>query len=381
MDKPTVYDVLVVYTDGVATSASTSSKVDSHPFSLTSKFAEYNDCYAYLFKVSSDNNIDIAFTTSGDMTPDGNFKSHWVLRKNKWIKKNELCSAPLIFDKFSPVNKRQSNYHKVLFSNINIKTFNSLGIISLFSDKQETYNRLSKFAIPTVTLKNDSLSSIKKAVTELEKLVKDHPGKDDFSNKIVIKDRYGAGGNFIFKTKNKKRKKFIRETVGKHKEVSFVLQPFTDFETGYMNEDRSGFVDVRIIFIGSKIIQCYLRTAAENDFRCNQHQGGSVEYINSLDIPVKIKKMADEIIGVLKDEDSLFALDFILSNQGNVYLMEGNSHPGVIWSMLDENDEKNTKELIHEIVGEFQRRIVTLPSLDFSSRIKLNSGINPTMTV
>lgn len=362
MKNTTVYDVLVVYTDGVATSASSKKTADTKPFSPESLRADYNDCYAYFLNHCRKNNIKAAFTTSKDLSKDGLFNTHWTYSRNKWKKVTSPCYAPLIFDKFSPINKKQRDRRISLFSNLGIEPFNSHEIFSLFFDKQKTYDVLNKFTIPTVTVKNNTGNSINKAVLELQKLVDLHPGRDDFSRKIVVKDRFGAGGNNIFCTKLKKRRGHIQDIIDNNHGVSFILQPFTEFEQGYGFKKRSGFVDIRVIYLGKKIIQAYVRTAAKDDFRCNMHQGGNVEYITKRDIPKRIINMADEVVEQLDDENSLIALDFIVSNNGNPYLMEGNSGPGLNWSLTIKQDEKYTKKLIREIVRMLALRIT--PTLD-----------------
>lgn len=275
-----------------------------------------------------------------------------------------LC--PLIFDKFSPINDIQEKRHSELFGIDGIEPFNSVRISRLFSDKQKTHDILSKFSIPTVTLKNDSENSIRKAVDALAVLVDKHPDSKDFSKRIVVKDRFGAGGNNIFCTEKDNRKSLIKKILSNNKEISFVLQPFAKFKSGYIDNNHSGFVDIRLIYLGQKLIQSYIRTSAEGDFRCNAHQGGDVKYIEESEIPIGIKNMAVEILKVIKSRKSLLALDFIVSNNGNIYLMEGNSHPGVTWDSLIEGDMENTKRLILAIIDELDERSNTNKEVIFA---------------
>lgn len=369
MNKPTVYDVLVVYTDGVATSASSKNPSDSKPFSKRSMRVDYNDCYAYFLDSCHKNGITAAFTTSKDLTENGFFSTHWVFEKNAWKKKKNPCFANLIFDKFSPINNKQKQRRTDLFANIGIEPFNPHTVFSLFFDKQKTYNVLGQYSIPTVALKNSSKKEIDGAIFELQKLIDSHPTGTDFSRKIVMKDRYGAGGNNIFCTDITERSMHIQDIMTTNNKVDFILQPFTKFKEGYVFKNIVGFVDVRVIYLGTKIIQAYIRTAAEDDFRCNMHQGGSVEYIPVKDIPRRIIRMAKKILKQIDGENSLVALDFIISNNGNPYLMEGNSGPGLNWSLTIKEDEKNTKKLIREIVKEIDRRTnkaseLTVPCYD-----------------
>jgi len=357
MKKPAVFDVLVVYTDGVATSASSENPLDTMPFSARSKHADYNDCYGYLLKICKKNKLKAGFTTTKDITESGYFNTHWLFKRDKWVKVKSACYAPLIFDKFSPINQKQRNLRISLFSHIAIKPFNANKISSIFFDKQKTYDALNKFTIPTVTLKNKSVRAISIAISELQEMIDKHPRKNDFSKKIVIKDRFGAGGNNIYCTKLNQRKEDIQKIAKDNGKVSFILQPFAEFEDAYGFKSNTGFNDTRVIYLGKKIIQAYIRTSAKDDFRCNTHQGGNIKYISKKEIPFKIKQMAKEILSVLDDNNSLFALDFIISNNGNPYLMEGNTGPGLNWSLSLNGDEKNTKKLIRKIVKELYSRV------------------------
>jgi hypothetical protein len=50
----------------------------------------------------------------------------------------------------------------------------------------------------------------------------------------------------------------------------------------------------------------------------------------------------------------LYTLDFIKSNNGNLYLVEGNSKLGIDWNHKNKINETKTKELINLIVNEFK---------------------------
>ena len=137
-----------------------------------------------------------------------------------------------------------------------------------------------------------------------------------------------------------------------------MLQPFVKFNKGYLEHNKlDRFVDIRIIFMGQKIIQTYIRTAAGDDFRCNEHLGGSLKYINISQIPKKVLQMSKKIAHSLSKNSSLYALDFIVSNHGNVYLMEGNTGPGLDWNLTLKKNALEGKRLIAEIVKELSSRI------------------------
>lgn len=357
MKNITFFDVLVVYNHHIATSASLTGPSADFPFLITSKRANYNDSYAYFLEMCAKNNLRAAFTTSGDLTNEGNFKSYWLFQNKKWIKVNKPCFSELIFDKFSPVSEEQRKRRAILFSDSKVKSFNSSKLLWLFFDKQKTYERLKSFAIPTVPIENNRQESVDKAVDILKALLRLHPNKNDFSEKVVIKDRFGAGGNNIYCVDVLKQKEEIFDILQKNKNTLFVLQPFVKFDKGFNYKNYSGFIDIRVIFLRGKIIQVYIRIAKNREFRCNEHQGGSLVYISKKEAPKKVLDLAEKIVNVLNERDSLYALDFIISNNGNVYLMEGNNGPGLDWNLSLKKNEQKAKKLIRLIVIDLKSKI------------------------
>jgi glutathione synthase/RimK-type ligase-like ATP-grasp enzyme len=109
--------------------------------------------------------------------------------------------------------------------------------------------------------------------------------------------------------------------------------------------------------MGEEIVQSYIRIAPADGFLCNEHQGGRSIYIKLSDIPERVLNRAYSIIERLPAHDSLYALDFLISNEGNPYLLEGNTGPGLNWNPKCKIEEKKSHELIDQIVWELKRRV------------------------
>jgi len=73
-------------------------------------------------------------------------------------------------------------------------------------------------------------------------------------------------------------------------------------------------------------------------------------------MPPEVLDMSKKIVEILDTKinlkHSLYALDFMQSNDGNVYFIEGNDTPGIIWEHKNTMDEAKSKELIDIIIGE-----------------------------
>lgn len=370
MKTITIFDVLVVYSDGIATSASYLDPAITKPFLKSSGRENYNHSYAYFLETCFKKGLKAAFTTSADIIAPAKCKSYWTYSKKGWAKSQQICFAPLIFDKFSPITKLQRERRSVLFSTMKIQPFNSSYIYDLFFDKKKTFDVLKEYTIPTVKIKNSSYNEISNALNSLNALIENHPSSKDFSDEIVLKDQYGAGGNAIYKLS--KNIVEIKKTMEKDKHISFLIQPFTLFDKGFSYQNEMVSTDIRIIYLKGKIIQSYIRRAKKNDFRCNEHLGGELIYIKNKEIPLNVLGFSTKIVKQLENKRDLFALDFIISNQGNVYLMEGNSGPGIDWNPSILENERQSKKLIREIVNELAYRKNSIHTLDILHSKKLH---------
>ena len=65
---------------------------------------------------------------------------------------------------------------------------------------------------------------------------------------------------------------------------------------------------------------------------------------------------AEEIVSLLEQKNALFALDFVVSNEGRAYLLEANISPGIDWHENFPENEQMNKEMIRIIVEELQNR-------------------------
>lgn len=363
MTKATIFDILIVYSDRLANSAGSLSEDVLAPFAEGKSYESYNVVYGYFLKVCQKNNLKAAFTTSADITGAGECGSYWLFEKNQWIKIRETCYSKVIFDKFSPINKRIRANRGLLFSSKEVKPFNNPYIFELFFDKQKAYKKLSTYSIPTVAVKDSTVKNINLACKSLKKIISKHAHPNDFSEEIIMKDRFGAGGRHVFKFKGSETGK-IRETMKKNTQISYIIQPFTKFDKGFFFQNSFVSTDIRLIYMGGKIIQTYIRMAKQDDFRCNEHQGGTLKYLPKKEIPQNVITYSNKIAKVLNNNSSLFTLDFLIGNSGNIYLLEGNTSPGLDWNLSLKENEIEAQKLIRLIVKELVKRVGSCPPID-----------------
>lgn len=338
MKKLQRFDVLVVYSAYSAGSAAAKKKSYSTPFAGLGAKNDLDHAYAYFLTACRQRKLRAALTTSADIIGPGQCRSYWLFKRSGWTKVKQSASASVIFDKFSPCNRLQKHQRELMFSSPEIRPFNQPSLYQLFFDKQSTYELLADRAIPTVVTSEDSIG-------DLGGLLKAHRYPADFGGGYVLKDRFGSAGNHVYPIKNDGEPE-IASILKLNPFKRFILQPFLKFDH-----------EIRLIFMGDKIVQTYIRTASADGFCCNDHQGGSSVYINKSDVPPKVLKMAGAVVGKLPLGSSLYALDFVVSSNGNPYLLEGNTGPGLNWDPAKKIDEQKSQELIQIIVAELAKRV------------------------
>lgn len=348
------FDVLIVYSEKLANSAN-SSGVITAPFPKGSKNESYNLVYSYFLKTCQKNNLKAAFTTSADIIGAGKCRSYWLYENEAWIKVKKTGFSKCIFDKFSPASKSRKIKRNLLFSSKQIKPFNNSYLFNLCFDKQKTYEALKRFSIPTVVIKGNTKQDSLNALKILKEKIAKHKNRTDFSEEVVLKNRFGAGGLNVYKFKSDNTEE-ISSLIKNHRSVSFIIQPFVKFDKGFFFNNSSRSADIRLIFLGRKIVQTYVRIAEKGNFICNEHAGGLLKYISKIEIPLKVREVSKRIADSLNYEYSLFALDFIISNDGNIYLLEANTKPGLDWNLSLKENEIEAKKLIRIIIKEISRR-------------------------
>lgn len=345
MARTTVFDVLIVYSGQTAISAAAAPTQILAPFPLKTSYAGYNLVYGYFLSTCRKNNLSAALTTSTDISGPGRCRSYWLFKNNRWFKVRRTGYSELIFDKLSPVKQEYRLSRRLLFSSKKVQPFSQPELFRLFFDKQKTYNHLSQFSAPTVTIKDSTELSLQKACLELKAMISKHPHPNDFSSEIVMKDRFGAGGRDVYKFKTDEQSKMT--SIIKHSRKSFILQPLVKFDK----------VDIRLVYLGGKIVQTYIRVAKDGDFRCNEHRGGLLKYIAKTDVPAAVTSQAASLVKILNPTGSLFALDFMVSSNGNIYLIEGNTGPGLDWNVSIRKNELAAQKLIRLVVKELGRSL------------------------
>ncbi len=346
------FDVVIVYDKAIAEGASDGTFRGRTPFSRTGKYFSYNESYQYFLTYCKRIGLKAGFASTGDIGPDGIFTAVWVYDK-KWKRLKQSVTASVVFDKFSNHETVNAAYDARLKKNSGRnRYFHNQKIRALFDDKLKTYNLLSAFAIPTVQIDVESKEAVNAAKSRLGIQTDEHTHTTDFTETYVLKDQFGAGGIDVHKVRA--TSEFV--AIGRaDTSVSYIAQPMIVAD-GFTFVEHEGFVDLRVIICNGDITDCYIRIAKPGEFRANAHRGGTVEYVDLKDIPKGVTAMSKAVNALLPVQDGFYALDFIKSSAGNLYLIEGNITPGLNW--YNTKDEKQAKSLMRNIVDKI--KVVTV---------------------
>lgn len=349
---PQQFDLLVVLDERSAKSAANASYYEPAPFPDASTYFRSNASYEYFLKYCKSVGLKAAFSTTTDITGPGLFSSYWIFT-NKWQRVLKSAHTSFIFDKFSATDHRNTGAAKLLLSAKKpVRLFHRQEIRTIFDNKLNTHNHFPTQTIPTVAISLHSQSAVTRAKQHLRNTIAAHKNPNDFSKTFMVKDQFGSGGANIYKVNNNKN---LTQLYNNHRDINFILQPFIETSESRF-ENFVGRIDTRVMLLNGKIVQSFIRIAKPGEYRANAYRGGTLIYIPLDRVPEPVVHLAMDMKKILTVKDTLFALDFIRSNAGNYYLVEGNSMPGLNW-FVPEN-AKHARKLMRLIIHSIQKELL-----------------------
>lgn len=349
MQKPIIlFDIIIIYDAHLAHSAADPGYREATPFGKADAYFNCNATYQYFIEYGRAQGLQVAFTTTHDIAASGQFKSVWTYQGG-WERQLTTTNAKVIFDKFSNLLVRNHAVYKLLTTILKpLPFFHNQAMRVMFDNKLETYLEFPHYTIPTVQVHSLAPVDVAQAKKYLARKCRTHPYRDDFTTEYVLKDQFGIGGNSIFKITTDDDFANIPHNPAMH----YILQPLIQ-ASGFSIAGYTGSSDLRVIIGNNKILQSYLRVAKEGEFRANAQQGGEVVYLTLDQIPEDVLAMITEIKQHLPNKYALYTLDFIKSQNGHLYFIEGNNSPGLNW--FDREDEVKAKQLIHLLVANLKQ--------------------------
>lgn len=350
---PTPFDCMIVYDQSYAQSIQGDEKIDA-PFSNTQDGVRYNRAYAYMLDAFHQVGLSAAFAWSGAIRSAGQVHGYWTHTAGGWQQHVDDATTSFVFNRFSTADSEGQVQYQKLTNDGRVRMFKSPELIHLLRDKLATHQRFPQYSIPTVAVKQLTPTSLCAARQQLELMM---PRRTPHTELFVLKNRFGIGGaqTHLLDMRDPTWERMLTEEVDHAHH--YILQPFIECDAGFQFGTHSGRIDLRVVLLRGQPIESYIRIAKKGEFRANASQGGAVAYISLAEIPQEVIHVVRSISTELTADAVLYALDFLRSNTGEIYLIEGNDSPGLIW--FNQTDEVRTKKVIDLIVKDIRNRIIT----------------------
>lgn len=254
------------------------------------KSKKFDELYEMIEKAAIDNNISLTLFSNADL-PVSNFDE--------------------------AVNELSKNYDFVIFWDKdillakyleahNMKVINSSNSIEICDDKAKTHFELLKAGIICPK-------------TIVAPMTYDNIGYTnfDFLNNVanllkfpvVVKERQGSFGMQVYLANDMDE---LKELVVKHGHNKLIFQEF-------IKTDNNS--DIRVNMVGDKVCTAMKRTAADNDFRSNITNGGTMEKYS---VTPQEELICKQVMAALKLDYA--GIDLLKDTTGKVYVCEVNSN-------------------------------------------------------
>lgn len=261
------------------------------------------EAYKILFEMGEERGFHCVWTGLKYLKKRG-FSAYVDVYKGKWRKRRKLIKPDYIEDKsmfkFERMKLKEQMASMAPF--LNPPQIHALG-----GDKI-----LCSLAFPEVMLPF-RLANNTAELREVLKAMKS-------SKRVVIKSPHGicgVGVDIVSMSKAKRMK------IKKPK----MVQPFIDTSKGIPGL-FTGIHDIRLVFLGNKLVQAYIRTPKPGQLKANIAQGGSRIYLKLKDVPKELKKMASVFQNRFKSyANTMYSVDFLYDEKGKPKVVEINHNP------------------------------------------------------
>lgn len=237
---------------------------------------------------------------------------------NGW-KKVEKVDIDVVFDKYKFDRETQQIKRRI---QVELPVLNRFELDELCKDKLLSYEKFSEI-VP------ETCEATRRNVEEMLE-----------TGKVILKPRFDYGGHGI---------KVIETLEEFQSSKNQLAQRFVDSESGIEELGIEGVHDLRVLVLNGEPVGAYVRTPKEG-YISNVSMGGSMEFVELDDVPEK----AMEIVETVSDNfdrfnPSYYSVDMIFDLEGNAWVLEFNSKPGLNFYQDDEI-EKWKRPIMQKVV-------------------------------
>lgn len=255
------------------------------------------------------------------------FVRAWRFENGSWVLGGALC-PDILYDKTSNVPENQ------LLLDLLAKRFpliNDPAFTRIASNKYQVGQLLSKYCKPyfRVTTQAERVQALAAI-----------PGES-----VVSKPEFGSGGvGVVIGTKQQIQQMELPSPV--------LLQEFIDSSRG-IPDITAGHHDLRLVFINETLIYSYIRTPKKGSLLANVAQGGHMEIVAPQRLPTILQPAITAVHQAFsRFHKKIYTIDFIFDEQGNPWIVELNTKPGVYFSAHQESvQEAFYTALVEELLS------------------------------
>lgn len=272
--------------------------------------AEYQYSYEYFYDLCKLSGIQM-YRASYQWYDYENhiFKYAWIYEGSggNW-KKVENIQPDLVYDK---TKSRAEVYYKKELIKEHYPFINDLNFTKLIDDKFVTSLIFPEWSKKCWLIK--STDDLKKILPEIK------------TSKIVVKPLSESGGKGVHIVEKSESEEL--ELAGEN-----IVQEFIDSSRG-VPDVSDKMHDLRLVFVGDKLIYSYIREPKEGSFLANLAQGGKLIIVPTENLP----KTLDPIISRVNEmfnsfPNRIFAIDFMFDENKKPWIVELNSMPGLFFT-------------------------------------------------
>ena len=294
---------------------------------------DYQYSYEYFYNLCKEN--DIAMYRASYQWYDYEkhvFKYAWVYEGEggNW-KKVENIKPDLIYDK---TKSRSEVYYKKDLISEQYPFINDLDFTKIVDDKFVT-----SLIFPAWSKK----SYLIKSKADLEKVLPQIK-----TSKIVIKPLSESGGKGVHIVE---KNQIAEIDLG----GGNIAQEFID-STGGVPGVSEKMHDLRLVFVGSKLIYAYIREPKEGSFLANLAQGGKLIIVPKENLPESLAPIIKHINDAFDSFGKrIFAVDFMFDENKKPWIVELNSMPGLFFTP---EEKPYMMEMYQELLAVFKKQLL-----------------------
>lgn len=294
--------------------------------------AEYQYSYEYFYTLCKKNGIQMYRASYQWYDEERHlFKYAWKYEggNGDW-QKVESIVPDLIYDK---TKSDLTTYSKKLIINEHYPFINDLNFTRVVDDKF-----IMSLIFSNWSKKNWFVKSEAELNTVLPELK---------TEKIVVKPVSESGGNGVYIVDKS-------EIASLDFSSEKIVQEFIDSSNGIPGLSDS-MHDLRLVFVGKKLIYAYMREPKDGCFLANLSQGGTLTIVPIENLPKSLDPVLQQVHKALDSfTDRIFAVDFMFDEDFKPWIVEFNSMPGLYFT---EEEKPYMMEMYQELLEVFQRQL------------------------